>query len=104
MFVGEMAPGEIGASAQAIFFVATNGIGMLLGTWWAGVVMEHNAVAGKVQWARIWTVPLTGTFAGAVVFAIAFKTPHPAEFRRQKPHSLADSDTVSRVDAGGGLT
>jgi MFS family permease len=85
MFVGEMAPKEIGASAQSLIFIATNGIGLFLGTQLAGFVMEKNSVGGKFQWSKIWTVPLLITLAGAVVFAAAFRVPHPDSFRKVPP-------------------
>ena len=76
MFVGDMAPKEIGASAQSLFFVATNGIGMFFGAQLAGIVMENSAVGGKFRWPKIWMVPLAITLAGAIVFAVAFKVPN----------------------------
>jgi MFS family permease len=91
MFVGEMAPKEIGASAQSLIFIATNGIGVFLGTQLAGIVMEKNSVGGKFQWSKIWMVPLGITFAGAVVLAVLFKVPDPAEFKKDvlAPHAQA---------------
>ncbi len=85
IFVGVMAPQEIGASAQSLIFIATNGIGVFLGTQLAGYVMEKNSVGGKFQWSKIWTVPLAITVAGAIVFAVAFKVPSPDEFKKDKP-------------------
>ena len=86
IFVGKMAPPEINASAQSLIFIATTGIGLFLGTQLAGIVMDRNAVEGKFQWSRIWAVPLAITVAGAIVFAVAFKVPQPADFQKDKPH------------------
>ena len=85
MFVGKVAPPEIGASAQSVIFIATVGVGLFLGTQLAGFVMEKNSAGGKFQWAKIWMVPLAITLAGAIVFAVAFKVPDPAEFLQDKP-------------------
>jgi nucleoside transporter len=87
MFVGAMAPKEIGASAQSLIFIATNGIGLFLGTQLAGFVMEKNSVGGKFQWPKIWAVPLAITLAGAIVFAAAFKVPSPHDFQKEKPRN-----------------
>jgi MFS family permease len=87
MFVGAMAPKEIGASAQSLIFIATNGIGLFLGTQLAGFVMEKNSLGGKFQWPKIWAVPLAITLAGAIVFATAFKVPSPKDFQKEKPQS-----------------
>jgi len=84
-FVGDMAPKEIGASAQSIIFIATNGIGLFLGTQLAGLVMQKNTVDGKFQWSKIWSVPLAITLVGAIVFATAFHVPDPADFLKEKP-------------------
>jgi nucleoside transporter len=87
MFVGAMAPKEIGASAQSLIFIATNGIGLFLGTQLAGFVMEKNSVGGKFQWSKIWAVPMVITLAGAIVFATAFKVPDPKDFQKEKAKS-----------------
>jgi MFS family permease len=92
IFVGAMAPKEIGASAQSLIFIATNGIGMFLGTQLAGLVMEMNSKEGKFQWAKIWTVPLLITMAGAVTFAALFRVPSPSVFLPQEP--AAQEETV----------
>ena len=89
MFVGAMAPKEIGASAQSLIFIATNGIGLFLGTQLAGFVMQKNTVGGKFQWPKIWAVPLVITLAGAIVFATAFKVPSPKDFQKEKPQAKA---------------
>ena len=80
MFVGVVAPKEIGASAQSLLFIATSGIGLFLGTQMAGMVMQKNTVEGKFQWSKIWAVPLVITLVGAIVFAVAFKVPGPKDF------------------------
>jgi MFS family permease len=85
IFVGAMAPQEIGASAQSLIFIATNGIGLFLGTQLAGIVMERNTVGGKFQWSKIWAVPLGITLAGAIAFAVLFRVPDPNEFKKDTP-------------------
>lgn len=85
IFVGTMAPKEIGASAQSLIFIATNGIGLFLGTQLAGIVMERNTVGGKFQWSKIWAVPLGITLAGAIAFAVLFRVPDPNEFKKDAP-------------------
>ena len=47
--------------------------------------MEKNSVGGKFQWPKIWMVPLGITFAGAIVLAVLFKVPDPAEFKKDVP-------------------
>jgi nucleoside transporter len=80
IFVSTMAPKEINASAQSLIFIATNGIGLFLGTQLAGIVMERNSVGGKFQWPKIWAVPMAITLVGALVFIVFFKVPIPTDF------------------------
>lgn len=84
-FIAEVAPKEILASAQSLIFIATTGVGIFLGTQLAGFVMDKNSVDGKFQWAKIWTVPMLITLAGALVFATLFKAPSPSDFRPEPP-------------------
>ncbi len=87
MFVGTMAPQAIGASAQSVIFIATNGIGLFLGTQLAGYVMQRNSIGDQFQWRKIWTVPLAITLAGAIAFAVFFHVPSPADFQKDKPNA-----------------
>ena len=84
-FVGMVSPDEIKGSALSLLAIATNGIGLFLGTQLAGYVMEKNSVGGKFQWSKIWAVPLAITVAGAIVLAVAFKVPGPNDFKKDKP-------------------
>jgi MFS family permease len=94
MFVGDMAPKEVGASAQSLIFIATTGVGLFLGTQLAGFVMDKSSAGGKFQWAKIWTVPLLITLGGAVVFATYFKVPNPSVFRHDQPPA-AEEETLA---------
>ena len=42
---------------QALIFAATTGVGLFLGTQFAGIVMDKFSVDGKFQWSKIWIVP-----------------------------------------------
>ncbi|MBU4270734.1 MAG: MFS transporter [Planctomycetes bacterium] len=100
MFVGKMAPEAIGASAQSLIFIATNGIGLFLGTQLAGLVMQRNSVGEKFQWTKIWSVPLAITLGGAIAFAILFRVPSPDDFKKDNVapniEKLTDDDALSK--------
>ncbi|MCE5303154.1 MAG: MFS transporter [Planctomycetaceae bacterium] len=96
MFVGAMAPKEITASAQSLIFIVTVGAGSFIGTQMAGVVMEKNCVDGKFQWAKIWSVPLVITLAGAIVFATCFKVPSVKDFQKNNPEETKAVAVVLR--------
>jgi MFS transporter, NHS family, xanthosine permease len=69
LFVDREAKPGIRASAQGLFMLMTNGLGAILGGYFAGKVVDHFTDAtGNKNWQNIWF-----TFAGyALVIAIAF--------------------------------
>jgi len=72
MFTALVAPKEISASAQSLLILATNGLGLFLGTQLAGITMDKCKAGDQFQWRAIWTVPLAITLAGAVILAVVF--------------------------------
>lgn len=72
-YVAETAPKAISGSAQSLIILVQTGIGLFLGTQWAGYVMEGNKLEGKFQWRKIWMTPLAVTLAGALVLALFFQ-------------------------------
>jgi len=72
MFTDAAAPKEISASAQALLILATNGIGLFMGTQLAGFTMDRSNVGGQFRWRSVWIVPLAITLGGAVLLAVAF--------------------------------
>lgn len=63
------------SSMQAMVFMATTGIGLFLGTQFAGIVMDKNSVNGKFQWPKIWLVPCVITVLGLALLAGLFRNP-----------------------------
>ena len=96
-FVGAMAPEAIGASAQSLIFIATNGIGLFLGTQLAGYVMSHYSEGETFQWRKIWAVPLAITLAGAIAFAVFFRVPSPEEFKIESNKPIAEQAMLNGV-------
>ena len=73
IYVSQVAPKAIGSSAQGLLSLATNGFGLFLGTQLAGLTMQRATQAGRIQWRRVWIVPLAVALTGAVVLATAFQ-------------------------------
>lgn len=78
IYVDKKAPAEVRASAQGFIALITYGVGMVIGTWFSGVVAEHyqimdaaGAVAGH-QWKYIWLIPAAMAFVVIVLFTILF--------------------------------
>lgn len=72
MFADLVAPEAIKASVQSVLILATNGIGLFLGTQLAGWTMDKNKANDRFDWPKIWLVPLAITLAAAVLLAVAF--------------------------------
>jgi len=73
LFTKSYAPKEILSSTQALIFAATTGVGLLLGTRVAGVIMDKFKKEEKFQWRQIFIVPGAIALVCILVFAIFFK-------------------------------
>jgi MFS family permease len=73
MFAGSVAPQGAGASMQALIFTAQTGVGLFLGTQFAGIVMDRYRVDGRFQWSKLWTVPGVIMLACVLALALLFK-------------------------------
>lgn len=74
IYAEAVAPAEIRSSVQAMFFVATNGFGFLLGTQFAGRAIERATSNDIVNWASFWKLPAI-VLAGILAVLIAFFDP-----------------------------
>ena len=73
IYVKTVAPKEILSSMQGLIFAATVGIGLFIGTQFAGIVMDKYRQDEKFQWRQIFMVPAAIAFAGILVFVLFFK-------------------------------
>jgi nucleoside transporter len=82
IYVDNRAPRSIQASAQGFITLITYGVGMLIGTWASGPVVDHYAtsVDGAVShvWQSIWLWPASMAFAVLLLFAFFFSDPKPS--------------------------
>jgi nucleoside transporter len=93
IFADTVAPPAIRSSVQALIFTATVGVGLFLGTQFAGIVMDRFAVEGKFQWGKVWLVPCLVMLAGVLALALLLKDPAPA--------AASQSDPAARATAAG---
>jgi len=71
MYTEKKAGEKIKNAAQGLFTFATYGVGMFIGTWFSGyIVDQHKTDTGHV-WKDIWFVPAT-IAAGVLVYFILF--------------------------------
>jgi nucleoside transporter len=73
IYVDQKAPLQLRAAAQGFIAFVTLGVGMLIGSWLSGTVVD----AFQHQWDRIWLVPAAGAAAVLLMFAVFFR-PAPA--------------------------
>ncbi len=65
---------KIKSAAQGLITLATYGVGMLIGFWVAGKIVDKNLVSdGLHSWKDIWTFPVIFAVVVLILFAILFK-------------------------------
>ena len=66
---------RIRSSAQGMITLATYGVGMLIGFWFAGLISEHFKTAEGHDWKSIWMVPAGVAVGVLLLFTLFFKDP-----------------------------
>jgi nucleoside transporter len=75
IYVDRKAPKELQASAQGFIGMATYGLGMLIGAWVSGWVIDRFVNADGIghRWGEMWYVPAAMAAVVTVLFALFFK-------------------------------
>ena len=74
IYTDSKAGDKVKSAAQGLITLATYGIGMLVGFWVAGNIVDKNLIAnGTHSWQDIWLFPAIFAFAVLVIFALFFK-------------------------------
>jgi len=73
IFANTVASDEIRGSMQSLLFAATTGVGLFLGTQFAGFIMDKFRKEEKFQWRQIFMVPGAIAFVSILVFILFFK-------------------------------
>ena len=88
IYVDRKAPADLRAAAQGFIAFATLGVGMFLGSWISGRVVDAFGVVAasgvRHMWDRIWLVPAIGAAAVLFLFAIFFRAPEEAWTKRHR--------------------
>jgi nucleoside transporter len=74
IYVDQKAPGDLRAAAQGFIAFVTLGVGMLIGSWVSGRVVDAFVVGAGHDWHRIWLVPAAGAAAVLLLFASFFRS------------------------------
>lgn len=72
MYTEVKAGEKIKNAAQGLFTVATYGVGMVIGTWFSGLTVEHYTDNGTYGWMNIWFVPAAIAIAVLIYFILFF--------------------------------
>src|SRR5262249_39167562 len=73
IYVDRKAPGDLRAAAQGFIAFVTLGVGMLIGSWVSGRVVDAFRVGADHDWRGIWLIPAGGAAAVLVLFALFFR-------------------------------
>ncbi len=73
IYVDRKAGVEIRASAQGLIALLTYGVGMAIGSYLAGQVVEMYVIEGGHDWQTIWMIPCVFTAVVALLFALVFR-------------------------------
>jgi nucleoside transporter len=74
IYVDRKAPGDLRAAAQGFIAFVTLGVGMFIGSWASGRVVDGFVLGpGAHAWERIWMIPAAGAAAVLVLFALFFR-------------------------------
>lgn len=73
IFVDEKAPDHLKSSAQGLITFATYGLGMFIGTWFAGRIIDMMSADGSTPWSNVWYVPTVIAAVVLVVFIFLFQ-------------------------------
>ncbi|MEP7144956.1 MAG: nucleoside permease [Ferruginibacter sp.] len=73
MYTEKKAGEKIKSAAQGLFTFATYGLGMFIGTWVSGFVVEKYQVGKGHNWQSIWLVPAGIAIAVLLYFIFFFK-------------------------------
>jgi nucleoside transporter len=82
IYVDQQAGPKIRAAAQGLIAFVTLGVGLFIGSWVSGKVVDAYAITGANgvvthDWRSIWMVPAIGAAVILVIFALLFR-PKPA--------------------------
>jgi nucleoside transporter len=75
IYVDQKAPPDLRAAAQGLIAFVTLGLGMFIGSWVSGRIVDAFALpGGGHSWERIWIVPAAMAGAVLLLFAAFFKS------------------------------
>ena len=79
IYVDQKAPADLRAAAQGLIAFVTLGVGMFIGSYLSGMVVDLYATSAGHAWEKIWIVPAAGAAGVLVLFGLFFQSTRTAE-------------------------
>lgn len=81
IYVDQRAPADMRAAAQGLIAFVTLGVGMFIGSWLSGLVVDAFTTGGGAMhdWRGIWLVPAAAAALVLALFATLFSAPPASE-------------------------
>jgi len=73
MYTEKKAGASIKNAAQGLFTFATYGVGMFIGTWFSGFVVDNYVTTSGHNWTKIWFVPAYIALGVLIYFILFFR-------------------------------
>jgi nucleoside transporter len=74
IYVDTKAPADLRAAAQGFIAFVTLGVGMFIGSWASGRVVDAFVAGAGHDWNRIWLAPAAGAALVLALFALFFRS------------------------------
>jgi nucleoside transporter len=74
IYVDRRAPADLRAAAQGFIAFVTLGVGMFIGSWVSGLVVDAFVGPAGHNWQSIWLVPAAGAAVVLLLFAFFFRS------------------------------
>ncbi len=81
IYVDKKAPPHIRSAAQGFITFVTWGVGIFVGTWLSGKIVNIYTVQEGYSWKNIWLVPTALALAVLIFFILAFRDREAAEVK-----------------------
>jgi nucleoside transporter len=83
IYVDRRAPPDLRAAAQGLLTFITWGVGMFIGAWVSGRVVDAFRVGDGHAWDQIWLVPAAGAAAVLILFTLLFRSSEAQQSTRR---------------------
>ena len=72
IYVDKKAPVQIRAAAQGFIYFVTLGVGMFIGSYLSGIIVDAYKTPAGHDWYGVWLIPAAMALGVLVLFAIFF--------------------------------